>query len=416
MLEEIVSRENMTKAFKRVKANKGAAGIDGMQVEELQSYLRHAWLFIKAEILEGSYKPKSVKQVTIPKPNGGERKLGIPTVVDRLIQQAISQRLTQVYDYGFSKNSYGFRPGRNAHQAVHKAQEYLNEGNIYVIELDLEKFFDRVNHDKLMTLLSRKISDKRVLKLIRRCLTSGIMIGGIASKREEGTPQGSPFSPLLSNIILDELDKELEKRGHHFVRYADDCSIYVKSRKAAERVKESLTKYIETRLLLRVNREKTRISLPHESTLLGFSFYRDKQGYQIRIAAKSLYRIKEKLRQMTSRRKPQGLSQRLQALGTVITGWVNYFKIAKAKRHMQEMDEWIRVRLRMCVWKQWKRIRTRIRELVNLNVNHEKAVQWGLTSLGYCRVAHSPILQSTLANDYFVQRGYISFTSVYLRN
>lgn len=406
----------MTKAFKRVKANKGAAGIDGMQVEELQGYLCEAWSFIKAEILEGKYKPSCVKQVTIPKPNGGERKLGIPTVVDRLIQQAISQRLTQVYDDGFSENSYGFRPGRNAHQAVHKAQEYLNAGNIYVIELDLEKFFDRVNHDKLMTLLSRKISDKRVLKLIRSCLSSGIMIGGIASKREEGTPQGSPLSPLLSNIILDELDKELEKRGHHFVRYADDCSIYVKSRKAAERVKENLTKYIETKLLLRVNREKTRISLPHESALLGFSFYRDKNGYQIRIAPKSLHRLKEKLRQMTSRRKPQGLTQRLQALRAVITGWVNYFKIAKAKRHMQEMDEWIRVRLRMCVWKQWKRIRTRIRELLSLNVNHEKAIQWGLTSLGYCRVAHSPILLSTLTNEYFTQHGYVSFTSVYLRN
>jgi RNA-directed DNA polymerase len=416
MLEEIVSKENMTKAFKRVKANKGAAGIDGMQVEELQGYLSNAWSFIKAEILEGKYKPSCVKQVTIPKPNGGERKLGIPTVVDRLIQQAISQRLTQIYDDGFSENSYGFRPGRNAHQAVLKAQEYLKEGNIYVIEMDLEKFFDRVNHDKLMTLLSRKIGDKRVLKLIRSYLTSGIMIGGIASKREEGTPQGSPLSPLLSNIILDELDKELEKRGHHFVRYADDCSIYVKSRKAAERVKESLAKYIETKLLLRINREKTRISLPNESTLLGFSFYRDKNGYQIRIAPKSLYRLKEKLRQMTSRRKPQGLTQRLQTLRAVITGWVNYFKIAKAKRHMQELDEWTRVRLRMCVWKQWKRIRTRIRELRNLNVNHEKASQWGLTSLGYCRVAHSPILLSTLTNDYFTQQGYTSFTRVYLRN
>ena len=406
----------MTKAFKRVKANKGGAGIDGMQVEALQGYLCEAWSFIKAEILEGRYKPSCVKQVTIPKPNGGERKLGIPTVVDRLIQQAISQCVSQVYDKGFSDSSYGFRPGRNAHQAVRRAQEHLNEGNIYVIELDLEKFFDRVNHDKLMTLLSRKISDKRVLKLIRRYLTSGVMIGGIASKREEGTPQGSPLSPLLSNIILDELDKELEKRGHCFVRYADDCSIYVKSRKAAERVKESLTKYIETNLLLRINVEKTRISLPHESTLLGFSFYREKQGYQIRIAPKSLRRLKEKLRLMTSRRTPQGLRQRVEALRAVIPGWVNYFRIAQAKRHMQEMDEWIRTRLRMCVWKQWKRIRTKIRELLNLSVNHEKAVQWGSTSLGYCRVAHSPILLSTLTNNYFTQHGYVSFTSVYLRN
>jgi RNA-directed DNA polymerase len=415
MLEEIVSRENMTEAFHRVKSNKGAAGIDGMTVDKLQSYLSESWSPIKAEILEGSYKPKCVKQVIIPKPKGGERELGIPTVLDRLIQQAISQRLHQLYDNGFSENSYGFRPKRNAHQAVQKAKEYLNEGNIYVIELDLEKFFDRVNHDKLMNILSRKVSDKRLLKLIRSYLQSGIMIGGIATKREEGTPQGSPLSPLLSNIILDELDKELEKRGHKFVRYADDCSIYVKSIKAAGRVKESITKYIEAKLLLRVNREKTRISLPNENRLLGFSFYRDKDGYQIRISPQSLKRLKEKLRSLTSRRKAQGLSERLKALSVVTRGWVSYYKIAKAKSHMQKLDEWLRVRLRMCIWKQWKRIRTKIRELLKLGMNQIKAIQGGLTSLGYCRVAHSPILSSTLTNDYFTQRGYVSFTNVYLK-
>lgn len=415
MLEEIVSRENMTEAFHRVKSNKGAAGIDGMTVDKLQAYLCESWSFIKAEILEGIYKPKCVKQVIIPKPNGGERELGIPTVLDRLIHQAISQRLHQLYDNGFSENSYGFRPKRNAHQAIQKAKEYLNEGNTYVIELDLEKFFDRVNHDKLMNILSRKVTDKRLLKLIRSYLQSGIMIGGIATKREEGTPQGSPLSPLLSNIILDELDKELEKRGHKFVRYADDCSIYVKSMKAAERVKERITKYIEAKLLLRVNREKTRISLPNESRLLGFSFYRDKDGHQIRISPQSLKRLKEKLRSLTSRRKPQGLSERLKALSVVIRGWVNYYKIAKSKSHMQQLDEWLRVRLRMCIWKQWKRIRTKIRELHKLGVNQIKAIQWGLTSLGYCRVAHSPILSSTLTNDYFRQQGYVGFTNVYLK-
>lgn len=415
MLEEIVSRENMTEAFHRVKSNKGAAGIDGMTVDKLQAYLSESWSFIKAEILEGKYKPKCVKQVIIPKPNGGERELGIPTVLDRLIQQAISQRLHQLYDNGFSENSYGFRPKRNAHQAVQKAKEYLNEGNTYVIELDVEKFFERVNHDKLMNILSRKVTDRRLLKLIRSYLQSGIMIGGIATKREEGTPQGSPLSPLLSNIILDELDKELEKRGHKFVRYADDCSIYVRSMKAAERVKESITKYIEAKLLLRVNREKTRISLPNESRLLGFSFYRDKDGYQIRISPQSLKRLREKLRSLTSRRKPLGLSERLQALSVAIRGWVNYYKIAKAKSHMQKLDEWLRVRLRMCIWKQWKRIRTKIRELLKLGVNQIKAIQWGLTSLGYCRVAHSPILSSTLTNDYFTHRGYVGFTNVYLR-
>lgn len=387
-----------------------------MTVDQLQPYLSTAWVFLKGEILDGGYKPACVKQVSIPKPDGGERNLGIPTVVDRLIQQAISQCLQQLYDAEFSESSYGFRPHRNAHQAVRKAQTYLNAGNRYVIELDIEKFFDRVNHDKLMNLLSRKIQDKRVLHLIRSYLTSGIMIGGIAIPRDKGTPQGSPLSPLLSNIVLDELDKELEQRGHKFVRYADDCSIYVRSRKAAGRVKESITRYLETHLFLRVNREKTKISLPYQSTILGFSFYRDKEGYQIWIAPKSLKRIKEKLRPVTGRKYSLPLSARLLTLVPLIRGWVNYFKIAKAKQHMQGMDEWVRTRLRMCIWKQWKRTRTRIRELTGLGVNQTKAIQWGLTNLGYCRVSHSPILRCTLTNEYFTRQGYVSFSSVYLNS
>jgi group II intron reverse transcriptase/maturase len=349
----------------------------------------------------------------IEKPGGGERQLGIPTVLDRLIQQAISQRLSMIYDAGFSENSYGFRPERSAHQAVEQAKEYLNEGNTVVIELDLEKFFDRVNHDKLMGILSKRIQDKQLLRLIRSYLTSGIMSGGVVSQRREGTPQGSPLSPLLSNILLDGLDKELESRGHKFVRYADDCSIYVRSLRAAERVKASITKYIENKLKLKVNETKTKISKARESTLLGFSFYVDKDGYQIRIAKKSLKRIKEKIKEITSRRNPHSLTYRLEQLTPVIRGWVNYFKIAKAKSQMQRLDEWTRTRIRICVWKLWKRPRTKIRELIKLGVKEFKAIQYGLTRLKYCRIAHSPILLSTLSNDYLRKQGYISFMSVY---
>lgn len=415
MLEEILSKENMTAAFKRVKSNKGAAGTDGMTVDELQHYLSGSWSLIKAKILEGSYKPACVRQVTIPKPSGGERHLGIPTVQDRLIQQAISQHLIQQYDKEFNESSYGFRPHRNAHQAVRKAQSYLQAGNTYVVELDLEKFFDKVNHDKLMQLLSEKIKDKSLLKLIRKYLSSGIMQNGITTVRQEGTAQGSPLSPLLSNVLLDQLDKELEKRGHKFVRYADDCSIYVRSIKSAERVKASIIQFIERKLLLKVNKEKTQISRPSQSTLLGFSFYKDGKGYQIRIASKSLKRIKEKVKQITSRRTPISLQTRLNQLKPVITGWVNYFKIAQAKKHMEELDGWVRMRLRIGVWKLWKRCRTKIKELIKLGVAKTKAIQFGLTRLQYCRIAHSPILQCTLTKEYITQQGYVSFTSVYLK-
>jgi len=273
MLEEILSRENMTKAYKQVVSNKGSCGIDGMETSELKDHLNKHWEKIKARILEGKYIPNAVREVTIPKPNGGERKLGIPTVTDRLIQQAIAQKLSKTYDSSFSENSYGFRPKKSAHDAVRKAEEYVNEGNIYVVELDLEKFFDMVNHNRLMYRLSKDIKDKRLLKLIHKYLRKGAMINGVESERTEGTPQGSPLSPVLSNIVLDELDKELTKRGHKFVRYADDCSIYVGSLKSAERVKESITGYIERTLKLKVNREKSRISLATRSSLLGFTFY-----------------------------------------------------------------------------------------------------------------------------------------------
>jgi len=314
MLEEILDYRNITKALKQVTSNKGAGGIDNMQTDDLQVYLENNWVSLKQSILEGSYRPQPVRKVEIPKPQGGTRMLGIPTVLDRLLGQAIHQWLSPQYEPGFCENSYGFREGRNAHQAVGQAKKYLEEGKVWIVEMDLEKFFDRVNHDKLMGLLAKRIADKRTLKLIRSYLNSGMMEGGLVSPRQEGTPQGSPLSPLMSNVILDEMDKELEARGHSFVRYADDLSIYVKSEKAAQRVKESTTEYIEKELKLRVNREKTKVSQPQQSTLLGFSFFRSKSKWEIRIAPQSLKRIKEKIKAKTKRNDPSNAGEKIKKL------------------------------------------------------------------------------------------------------
>ena len=415
MLEEVLSRENMKNALKRVKSNKGTSGVDGMKIEEMNEYLKEHWLDIKTEILSGTYKPSAVKKVEIPKPNGGKRMLGIPTVVDRLIQQAISQYLQQIYDKGFSESSYGFRPKRSAHQAVQQAQNYLNAGYTYVIELDLEKFFDMVSHDRLMSTLMRKIQDKKLLKLIHKYLKAGMMSDGKVERREKGTPQGSPLSPLLSNIVLDELDKELERRGHKFVRYADDLSIYVRSMKAAERVKESIYKFIEGKMKLKVNREKSKISRPNKSSLLGFSFYKDAKGWQIRISKKSYLRLKTEVRRLTSRNWSIGIEARLGLLSNKIRGWVSYFRIAKCRNRLKDLDSWIRFRLRMCIWKTWKKVKTRIANLVRLGMDNYHAYINGNTRKGYCRIAHSRILTSTLKNDYFANLGYVSLESIYLK-
>ena len=415
MLEQVLERENMRTAFKRVKSNKGASGVDGMSVDALQCWLTPRWAFIKAEILSGTYKPAAVKKVEIPKRGGGKRMLGIPTVLDRLIQQAISQHLNKIYDTGFSEYSYGFRPGRSAHQAVIQAQSYLNEGNTYVIETDLEKFFDVISHDRLMSILSKRIQDVNLLKLIRKYLKAGIMSDGKIEQRTKGTPQGSPLSPLLSNIILDELDKELEKRGHKFVRYADDLSIYVQSMKSAERVKESIYGFIEGKLKLKVNREKSRISRPVKSSLLGFSFYKDTKGWQIRIGEKSYQRFKEKVRELTSRRWSISIKERLKRLNYQLRGWVNYFKIARCKSRLQDLDGWIRFRLRMCIWKTWKKVKTRIANLVKLGMDEFHAYLNGNTRKGYCRIAHSGILHHTLTNEYFTKQGYVTLENIYLK-
>jgi RNA-directed DNA polymerase len=415
MLEAIMDRRNIEKALVQVTRNKGSAGIDGMQTDELRDFLNASYQQLRRMVVEGLYQPNAVRKVEIPKPQGGKRMLGIPTVLDRLLQQAISQWLSQFYEPYFSNHSYGFRPNRNTHQAVRHAQTLLNEGRVWVIELDLEKFFDKVNHDKLMSLLSLKVKDKATLQLIHRYLRSGIMEGGLVSQRTEGTPQGSPLSPLLSNIILDEFDKELTRRGLSFVRYADDCSIYVKSEKAAQRVLSSLTRYLEQILLLKVNKEKSKVSRPANSYLLGFSFYQNKGEWRIRIAEKSQNRIKKKCKTITKRNNGLSLKQKVEKLAPIIQGWVNYFSIAQAKSTLISLDKYIRTRLRVGLWRNWKNNKTRIANLIKLGAKRHKAYEWGNTSKGYCRTAHSPILCTTLNNDYFLKQGYVGFYLLYQR-
>lgn len=413
MLEEILDRRNIEKALVQVETNKGAAGIDGMQWNELRLYINTQWQVLRQSILESSYKPNPVRKVEINKPQGGKRMLGIPTVVDRMLQQAIAQWLTPMYEPEFSKRSYGFRPNRNAHQAVLQAEQYINEGRVWVIELDLENFFDKVNHDRLMNKLSRKIIDKRTLKLIRSYLTSGIMEGGVISTRSEGTPQGSPLSPLLSNIVLDELDKELEKRSHAFVRYADDVSVYVSSETSAKRVVTTITKFIEGKLRLKVNKEKTKVGKPKDSMLLGFSFCMYKGKWIIKIARRSAERIKQKFKAITLRSKSMSEDERIAKVNTIIRGWVNYFVIAKAKSLMRHLDGNVRNRLRMCKWKQWKTTQTRRANLLKLGVSFRDAHNHGGSSAGYCRVAQSFILCKALTDAYFRKQGYVGFYDLY---
>lgn len=413
MLEEILDRRNLEKALIAVVSNRGSGGVDGMQTDELRDYLTRHYQVLSEEILEGSYQPDPVRRVTIPKAQGGTRMLGIPTVKDRLLQQAIAQWLSPKYEAQFSKNSYGFRPNRNAHQAVLQARQYLQSGKTKVIELDLEKFFDTVNHDRLMSRLSKIISDSRTLQLIRCYLRAGMMEAGMVSQRQEGTPQGSPLSPLLSNIVLDELDKELESRGHSYVRYADDCSIYVSSKKAAERVLSSITCYIETKLKLKVNAVKTKVSYPTQSTLLGFSFYKYNGKWEIRIAENSIKRVKAKCKAITQRSNGKSTKEKISQLKQVVVGWVNYFVIAKAKSVMEKLDEGIRTRLRICKWKEWKRPKARRRNLLQLGINKSKAYQWSNSNKGFCRIAHSPILCRALNNTYWSKQGYQGFYQHY---
>jgi len=413
LLERVVERNNLNTAYKRVKANRGSHGVDSMTVDELRPYLKEHGQAIRKAILEGSYTPEPVRRVEIPKPGGGTRLLGIPTVLDRMIQQAILQVLTPIFDPDFSEHSYGFRPGRNAKEAVVKAKDYIEAGYTWVVDIDLARYFDTVNHDKLMSLVARKVKDKRVLKLIRAYLNAGVMVNGVVVESEEGCPQGGPLSPLLSNIMLDELDKEMEKRGHKFCRYADDCNAYVKSKRAGERVMQSITKYLEKKLKLKVNKNKSAVDRPWKRKFLGFSFYNKKGGVGIRVHAKPLDKFKNRVREILSRNNGLSTEQRIRALNYLVIGWVNYFWLAEMKSRVKELDEWIRRRLRMCIWKQWRKIRTRYDKLVQLGMDKPKAWEYANTRKGYWRIAGSPILQCTLTNDYLSGLGFVSLSSRY---
>jgi RNA-directed DNA polymerase len=418
MLEQLLSRENLLEALKRVEANKGSHGVDGMSVKLLREHIKQNWLTIRQAIEEGTYQPNPVRRVEIPKPNGGGvRMLGIPTVTDRMLQQAIAQVLTPLFDPQFSEHSYGFRPKRRGHDAVRKAREFMKEGYRFVVDLDLEKFFDRVNHDRLMMKLAEKVEDKKVLLLIRKYLQSGVMENGIVKPTSEGAPQGGPLSPLLSNVVLDELDKELEKRGHRFVRYADDCNIYVKTKRAGERVKASVTQFIETKLKLKVNQAKSAVDRPWKRKFLGFSFSVNKEP-KVRIAKQSLQKAQAKIREITSRRKSMKMDERIKELNQYLIGWCGYFSLADTPSVFQGMDEWIRRRLRMCLWKQWKKPKTKVKRLLSLGVPKDKAFEWGNTRKGYWRIACSPILHRTLDNQYWKSNGLKSLMDRYnsLRN
>ncbi|MGL5613901.1 group II intron reverse transcriptase/maturase [Cetobacterium sp.] len=413
LMDKVLERSNMLLALKRVMKNKGSHGVDNMKIDELREHVIKHWDTIKSKILEGRYNPSPVRRVEIPKPDGGMRLLGIPTVQDRMIQQAIAQILNKVYDPIFSENSYGFRPNKSAKLAIIKAKENINNGNKWVVDMDLEKFFDTVNHDILMRKLAKRIKDKMLLRLIRKYLKSGILINGIKFNNEDGTPQGGPLSPLLANIMLDELDKELEKRGHKFCRYADDCNIYVKSRKAGERLMISLKRLIEGKLKLKINSNKSAVDLVSRRKFLGFSFYFAKQGAEIRIHEKSFNRLKEKVKFYTNRNYGVSMEYRLKKLKETIVGWINYFGIAKALGKLRIIDAWIRRRLRACLWKQWKKIKTKRDNLVKLGVLNGKAWEYANTRKGYWRISKSPILSTILTNKYLENLGFVSLVKTY---
>lgn len=407
LMESILERENMLEALRRVRRNKGAPGVDGMTVGQLKGYIKRHWSKIREQLLEGAYQPLPVRRKEIDKPDGGVRLLGIPTVLDRLIQQAVGQVLTRIWDHTFSESSFGFRPGRSQHQAIRQCQEHVAAGYRYVVDIDLSKFFDRVNHDRLMSRLATKIKDKRVLKLIRAFLTSGTMIGGLVEPTEEGTPQGGPLSPLLSNIVLDELDKELEKRGLRFVRYADDCVIHVRSAAAAQRVKRSVTTFITRRLRLKVNEEKSAIDRPWKSKYLGFSLTNSRQRPSISIHWKSIKRLKERIREITSRNRGRSLSQVIDELVTYLKGWWGYYGIAESRSRLAGLANWIRRRLRSLQWKHWKNPRTRVRRLLGLGISREYAVTTGAASKGCWRMSQVKWVMIALPNRYFEQLGLV---------
>jgi RNA-directed DNA polymerase len=404
LMEEVCERENCKQALKRVKANKGSPGVDGMTVHDLVGYLKQHWPAIREQLLSGTYKPQPVRRVEIPKPDGGVRKLGIPTVLDRFIQQAVMQVLQGRWDRTFSDHSYRFRPGRSAHQAVQAAQKYIAAGYRWCVDLDLEKFFDRVSHDKLMARIESRVSDRRLLKLIRTFLKAGVMEGGLVSPVDEGTPQGGPLSPLLSNIVLDEFDRELERRGLRFARYADDSNIYVRSRRAGERVMASITRFITRKLKLKVNEQKSAVARPWERKFLGFSFTANREPKR-RIAPKAVLRFQEKIRELTRRTRGVSMERMAQELTRYLRGWLGYFGKCETPSVLQSLEEWTRRRLRSAIWKQWKRGSVRFAELQKRGVGKDLAACTAGSAHGPWRLANSPALAKALPNVYFDSLG-----------
>jgi RNA-directed DNA polymerase len=406
-MEAMVERENLKEALAQVKRNKGAAGIDGMSVDALPAHLKEHWATIRAQLLDGTYQPQPVRRVEIPKASGGVRLLGIPTVLDRFIQQAVMQVLQADWDRTFSETSFGFRPKRSAHQAVEQAQAYIASGHAVVVDIDLEKFFDRVNHDILMGLIAKRVADKRILKLIRSFLTAGVMEGGLVSSTEEGTPQGGPLSPLLSNLMLDVLDKELEKRGHRFVRYADDCNVYVRSQRAGERVMAGIERFLTKRLKLKVNKAKSAVAKPSVRKFLGFSFTSGR-GPRRRIAPQAIARFKARVRELTRRMCGCSLAQIVKELSVYLIGWRGYFGFCQTPSVLRKLGEWLRRRLRTIAWKQWKHGRARFAELRRRGVGRDLAAQTAGSPHGPWRLSNSPALSLSLPNAYFRSLGLTS--------
>ncbi|MBZ9636539.1 group II intron reverse transcriptase/maturase [Clostridium sp. FP1] len=414
LFERIIDRNNLNQAFKKVRANKGSHGVDGMKVDELLQYLKENGASLRQLLLEGRYKPNPVRRVEIPKPDGKKRPLGIPTAVDRVIQQAIAQVLNPIFEEKFSDNSYGFRPNRSAHQAIRKCKEYMDKGYKWAVDIDLEKYFDTVNHDKLIGLVYKEVKDVRVISLIRKYLQAGVMERGIFNTSQKGVPQGGNLSPLLSNVMLNELDKELEKRGLHFSRYADDCNIYLKSKKSAYRVMASITRFIEEDLKLKVNKDKSKVDRPWKLKYLGFTFYPKKGEMGIRVHQNSVKKLKSKLKEITGRSNAMSMELRAIKLRQVIVGWVNYFKLADMKSILKTLDEWLRRRIRLCYWKQWKRIKTKHDNLKRLGIDEYKAWEYANTRKGYWRISHSPVLTRTLTNKYLKEQGFITLTEKFM--
>lgn len=408
LMEAVVQRSNMVLALRRVEKNNGSAGIDAMTAQELRSYLKEHWPGIKEALLEGSYQPTAVRGVQIAKPAGGMRQLGIPTAVDRLIQQAINQVLSPIFDVNFSKSSYGFRPGRSAHQAVRQVQAYVTSGKRWLVDIDLEKFFDRVNHDILMSRVARQVNDKRVLILIRRYLQAGIMEGGLITASREGTPQGGPLSPLLSNIVLDDLDKELERRGLWFCRYADDCNIHVGSRRAGQRVLASVRDFLQRRLKLKVNMEKSAVARPWERKFLGYSMTSHLQP-RLKVAGESVKRIKEKLKEAFHRAKGRRLDRFIeQELNPILRGWGNYFQLAEVEGTFEELEQWVRRKLRQMLWRQWKRNYTRAARLIQRGLTTERAWQSAGNGRGSWWNSGASHMNEAFPKRYFDQLGLVS--------